>query len=201
MKLRNFLLLNLLLMTTITLRAEVKVTLLKTDYKVNPVGIDNPVPRFSWIIQSDQNNTMQESYEIRAALNPADLAKGKKLIWKSDRVASSQSIHIKYNGRPLSSYQKVYWQVRIVDNHREKSKWSEMAFWEMGKLEDATWEADWITPAWEEDREKSNPSPYLRKEFTIDKAIKQARLYISCQGLYQVEINGERVGDQEFTPG
>lgn len=201
MKLRHLLLLNLFLIATLTLSAGVKVTSLRTDYTVNPIGIDNPVPRLSWIIQSDQDNTMQESYEIRAALNPADLAKGKKLIWKSDRVASPQSIHIKYNGQPLRSYQKVYWQVRVVDNHGEKSKWSDVAFWEMGKLEDTTWEADWITPAWEEDKSRSNPSPYLRKEFSIDKAIEQARLYISCQGLYQVEINGKRVGDQEFTPG
>ncbi len=29
----------------------------------------------------------------------------------------------------------------------------------------------------------------------------EARLYITCHGLYQVEINGKRVGEQEFTPG
>ena len=71
----------------------------------------------------------------------------------------------------------------------------------MGKLESKDWVADWITPTWEEDPKKSEPSPYMRKEFALDKSIKQARLYISCQGLYQVEINGKRVGDQEFTPG
>jgi len=144
---------------------------------------------------------MQESYEIRAALNPEDLAKKNKQIWNSDKVLSSQSVHIKYDGQALKSYQRIYWQARVVDNHGEKSKWSEVAFWEMGILDDAAWEADWISPAWEEDIKKSNPSPYLRNEFTLDKAVKQARLYISCQGLYQVEINGKRVGNQEFTPG
>ena len=201
MKLRHLLLLNLLLIATATLSAEVKVTSLSTDYKTNPVGIDNPVPKLSWIIQSDQPNTMQASYEIRAALSPTDLAKAKKQIWNSEKVESSQSIHIRYEGQALKSYQRIYWQVRIVDNHGEKSKWSEPAFWEMGILDDAAWEADWITPAWEEDIAKSNPAPYLRKEFTLGKAIKKARLYISCQGLYQIEINGKRVGDQEFTPG
>jgi len=190
-----------LLITVVSLSAMVNLTSLTTDYKINPIGIDNLVPKLGWIIQSDQNNTMQESYEIRAALTPGDLKKGKKLIWTTGQVNSSQSVHIKYAGEPLKSYQRVYWQVRIVDNHGNKSKWSEQAFWEMGKLPDATWEADWITPAWEEDITKSNPSPYLRKEFTLDKTIKKARLYISCQGLYQVEINGKRVGNQEFTPG
>ena len=201
MKLRHLLLLNLLLIATVTLSAAVKVTSLKADYKVNPIGIDNPVPKLSWIIQSDQSNTMQESYEIRAALDPADLAKGKKQIWDSEKVSSSQSTHIMYEGQALKSSQRVYWQVRVVDNHGKKSKWSEVAFWEMGLLDEAAWEADWISPAWEENIKESNPSPYLRKVFTLSREIKDARLYITCHGLYQVEINGKRIGEEEFTPG
>ncbi len=201
MKFRNLLPVSLFLMLALGASAQVQVTSLTTDYQTNPLGIDNPVPQLSWIIQSDQNNTMQESYEIRAALNPADLAKKSKQLWHPEPVASSQSIHIKYLGQPLRSHQRIYWQVRIVDNHGKKSKWSEPAFFEMGKLQPGDWEADWITPTWKEDPKKSEPSPYLRKEFTLAKTIKQARLYISCQGLYQVEINGLRVGDQEFTPG
>ena len=201
MKFRNFLLSSLFLMTALSVSAQLRVTSLTTDYKTNPLGIDNPVPQLSWIIQSDQMNTMQESYEIRAAQTPADLSKKSKQLWNSEIVASSQSIHIAYGGQALNSHQRVYWQVRVVDNHGKKSKWSDVAFFEMGKLESEDWVADWITPTWEEDPKKSEPSPYLRKEFALEKSIKQARLYISCQGLYQVEINGERVGDQEFTPG
>ena len=63
------------------------------------------------------------------------------------------------------------------------------------------WDAAWIGPSWKEDRNKSNPSPYMRKEFVLDTDISKARLYISSHGLYQVEINGKRIGDQEFTPG
>jgi len=201
MKLPKLLLLNVLLMSTLLLSAGVEVSSLRTDYKIDPIGIDKQVPRLSWIILSDQNNTMQESYEIRAALDPSDLTKGKKQIWNSGKVASSQSVHITYEGQALESYQRVYWQVRVVDNHGEKSKWSEVAFWEMGVLNEDDWEADWISPAWEEDIKMSNPSPYLRKGFTLGKEIKDARLYITCHGLYLVEINGKRIGEQEFTPG
>lgn len=201
MKYRNLLLSTLFLLAASGASAQLQVTELTTDYKTNPIGIDNPKPMLSWIIQSDQNNTMQESYEIRAALSSADLSKKSKQLWNSETVVSSQSIHIKYQGQALKSSQRIYWQVRIVDNHGKKSKWSESAFFEMGKLESADWVADWISPAWEEDPKKSEPSPYLRKEFALKKSIKQARLYISCQGLYQIEINGKRVGDQQFTPG
>lgn len=201
MKFRNLLLSSLFLLAALGASAQLQVTELTADYKTNPMGIDNPNPMLSWIIQSDQNNTMQESYEIRAALSSADLSKKSKQLWNSETVVSSQSIHIEYAGQALKSSQRIYWQVRIVDNHGKKSKWSEPAFFEMGKLESADWVADWITPTWEENPKKSEPSPYLRKEFALEKSIKQARLYISCQGLYQVEINGKKVGDQQFTPG
>jgi len=201
MKTQKIILTSLFLTLALSLSAQLQVSSLTTDYKTNPLGIDNLAPKLSWIIQSDQNNTMQASYEIRAALNPADLAKGKKQIWNSGKVLSSQSVHIKYDGQAPFSYQRVYWQVRVEDNHGKKSKWSEPAFFEMGILDAATWDAEWITPTWEEDIKKSNPSPYFRKEFTLDKTIKNASLYISAHGLYQVEINGTRVGDQEFTPG
>jgi len=201
MKLRNLLLISLIFLTAFSAWGQLRVTSLTIDGKPSPTGIDNPQPKLSWIIQSDQPNTTQQSYQLRAALTDADVRKGRKLVWNTGKVNSSQSVHIPYQGEPLESHQRIYWQVRVTDSHGEKSKWSETAYFEMGKLHGDDWKADWITPAWEEDPKKSEPSPYLRKEFSLEKTIKQARLYITCQGLYQVEINGKRVGEQEFTPG
>ena len=122
MNLHKQLFTGLFLALMVSASAEIKVTSLTTDYKSNPIGIGNPAPMLSWIIQSDQYNTMQESYEIRAAADPRDLSRGKNLIWDSGKISSQQSVHIKYGGQPLSSYQRVYWQVRVVDNHGKKSK-------------------------------------------------------------------------------
>jgi len=144
---------------------------------------------------------MQEMYEIRVARSLKELERGRNLLWATGEVPSSQSIHVKYDGPPIQSFERVYWQVRIRDNHGKKSDWSEAAFWETGFMFGEAWEADWISPDWEEDATRSMPSPYLRREFRIKKEIRQARLYISCHGLYQVEINGDRIGNQEFTPG
>ena len=201
MKSRTIILLCLLLAASTSMLAEVTVTSLKTDYKTNPLGIDNPLPRLSWILQSDQMNTMQESYEIRAAIHKKDLQKGKNLLWETEKVATSQSIHVEYGGPPLQSFQRIYWQVRVRDNHGKSSKWSEVAWWETGFVSGTEWEAQWISPSWEEDFKASNPSPYLRKTFSPRMEVGEARLYVTCHGLYQVEINGERVGEQEFTPG
>lgn len=45
------------------------------------------------------------------------------------------------------------------------------------------------------------PPPYLRTDFTVDRPVKRAVVYASALGLYELRINGERVGDDYFTPG
>jgi len=45
------------------------------------------------------------------------------------------------------------------------------------------------------------PAPYLRKAFVLSQPIRSARLAITALGLYECEINGQRVGDQVFAPG
>ncbi|MDX2432284.1 MAG: family 78 glycoside hydrolase catalytic domain, partial [Bacteroides sp.] len=192
---------SILLLFSLAMLAQPSVKSLKVDYLSSPLGIDNPRPRLSWMIESDRMNTMQDSYEVRTALSAKEVAKGKNLLWESGLVSSSKSNHVEYGGPPLKSFQRVYWQVKIKDNHGKSSKWSEAANWEMGFMPGTEWVGEWISPNWEEDPKKSEPSPYLRKEIELEKEIAQARLYISSHGLYQAEINGQRVGDQEFTPG
>ncbi len=182
--------------------APIIVSDLICEYKINPVGIDVLQPRLSWKIQSEnKKDLLQTAYEIRTAENLADLQSGKKLLWQTGKVESDQSIHIVYGGPSLKSRQRVYWQVRIWDNHGNHSEWSEPAFWEMGLLAADEWQANWIQPNLQEDPKISNPAPMLRKEFSLNNNIKSARLYITALGLYEAELNGKRVGDQYLTPG
>lgn len=44
------------------------------------------------------------------------------------------------------------------------------------------------------------PPPYLRRDFTARRA-RRATLYVTALGLYEVQINGSRVGEDYFTPG
>ena len=58
---------------------DLSVKALRTEYKINPVGIDIKEPRLSWQIQTNQRNTLQTAYEIRAAMRIDDLGKNKNL--------------------------------------------------------------------------------------------------------------------------
>jgi alpha-L-rhamnosidase len=176
------------------------VTNLRCEYKNNPVGIDILRPRLSWELVSSERGTMQTAYQIRVAVSAAKLAKN-ELLWDSGRQTSDASIHVVYEGPALQTGQRYYWQVQVSDNQGHTSAWSEPAYWEMGLMQASDWKASWITSNVQEDTTKSNPSPMLRRVFEARKDIVSARLYASAMGLYQLELNGKRVGDQYFTPG
>ena len=49
---------------------------------------------------------------------------------------------------------------------------------------------------------RDDPVPLLRKSFDLaDKAVTRARIYASARGVYELRLNGERVGDYELAPG
>ncbi len=201
MRIRTSLLAGMFILVPLLAAAQTSVSSLTVDYKHNPIGIDDPSPGLSWKLLSEEPGTMQESYEIRAGLDPDQMERGRRLLWETGKVNSSQSVHVNYGGPPPESFQRIYWQVRVRDNHGKTTPWSEVAFWEMGFMPGTEWSAAWITPTWKEDTTRSEPSPYLRGEFMVDKRVESARLHITSHGLYRAEINGKRVGDQEFTPG
>jgi alpha-L-rhamnosidase len=175
---------------------------LRVEYKVNPIGIDERQPRLSWQIVSSERGVRQKAYQIRAAATSANLEQSAGLLWDTGKVASDQSIHVVYRGPALQSRQRVFWQVRVWNEKDEPSAWSAPAYWEMGLLQPSDWQAAWIQPDIAQDLTKSQPCPMLRKEFTIAGAVKSARVYVTCLGLYEMELNGRRVGaNQVFTPG
>lgn len=184
-----------------SVHAKTQVVELVCEYHTNPVGMDVESPRLSWQILSDEENLKQAAYEIRVAETPSDLNKKNKLIWSSGKVNSDQSVNVVYEGPQLNSMQRVYWQVRVWDNNNKVSQWSEPAFWEMGILAPDLWKASWITMENESKKEDSFPAHYYRNEFSTSKKVSSARVYVTSLGLYELFINGEKVGDQLFTPG
>jgi len=179
----------------------VSVTALRTEYKENPVGIDVTQPRLSWQLRSDRRNVRQSAYEISVAMSEADLKSGRKLFWESKKVQSDDSVNRVYEGPALKSGQRYVWRVRVWDEAGVESSWSEPAFFETGMMSSNDWQAKWIEPDLKEDSTKSQPAPFLRGAFKINGVVANARAYVTSHGLYELHLNGQRVGDQLFTPG
>jgi alpha-L-rhamnosidase len=111
-------------------------------------------------------------------------------------VRSSESTQVSYSGPTLRCRQRYFWQVRIWDAHGQASAWSSATRWEMALLTSSDWSAKWIGSA-----NFTQRIPMLRRAFVLHGAVKWARAYVTAQGLYQLFINGQHVGDSEFTPG
>lgn len=167
---------------------------LTCEYFTNPIGLDVRQPRLSWKASAAQRGARQTAYQIRVRDDQSDL-------WDSGKVASDQSIHVPYAGAALQPSQRCYWQVRVWDENDSASEWSETAFWEMGLLDSANWQADWITPDWEEDGSWPQPAPLLRRSFSAASDVVTARIYVTSLGLYELRLNGQRAGDAVLTPG
>jgi len=170
---------------------------LTVDHKTNPIGIDNIQPRFSWKIIDAEHNLMQTAYLLRVATD--EKFSSSKIVWQSEKIESDESILQPYKGPDLKSGQKYFWQVKIWDNKGKESKWSTTAFWEMGLLSESEWKAKWIEMT--NDTIRYSPSPHFRKEFVLNKAIATARIYVTSHGFYELQLNGNKVGDQVLTPG
>ena len=189
----------ILLLTTAFGFSQVKVGQLLCENLSNPIGIGILQPEFSWQLISDKRNVMQTAYEIRVGLNYDLLKKNKNLEWNSDKILSDESVHVIYKGNPLKSGKKYFWRVRVWDIYGKTSGWSTPAFFQMGLLNTNEWKAKWIEPAFTDT--VGQPSPIFRKQFTANKKIKSATIFVTAHGLYEAQINGKRVGNDYFTPG
>ncbi len=173
---------------------------LTCEYFTNPLGLGVRNPRLSWKLPASGRDERQTAYQVRAA-ESAEALGSDPVLWDSGKVASDQSVHVTYTGPELRSGQRIHWQVRIWDASDQPSGWSTPAFWEMGLLEPGDWQAEWITPDWDEDTSKSQPAPLLRRSLKLEGAVKDARLYATSLGLYELYLNGQRLGNAVLTPG
>ena len=150
---------------------------LKTEYTVNPLGVDVPQPRLFWQLHDSRRGTKQSAYQIRAGSQP-----GGDDLWDTGKITSPDCIHISYQGPTLESAQRVYWQVRTWDAQDIATPYSEPAWFERGLLEDSNWQGQWITSR-QQERPIPGPAIYLRKSFDLPAKIRSARLYITARGV------------------
>jgi alpha-L-rhamnosidase len=199
---------------------------LTCEYLESPLGIDAVQPRLAWKIEPTayaKKGQLQTAYQILVASSPEQLAADEGDLWNSGTVKSNQSIQVIYAGKPLESGQQCWWKVRIWNNHGEVTAWSEPARWSMGILQASDWQARWIGDQPDKALQKYisyiqthynqpdfdvkqwgnppfTPSPLLRKSFNMANPVKQAFLYVSALGYYEMWLNGQRIGKQLQAP-
>ena len=168
-------------------------TRLRAEHLSEALGITTTRPRFSWT--PPEGTVRQRAYQITASNG-----------WDSGRVESGTHRLVPYGGPALGSRDRFEWTVRTwdlaADGSESASGWAEPMPVELGLLRPADWTAQWIGPA-----EPAIPAPgerpgyALSTTFELDAVPDSARAYATAHGIYELFINGHRVGDQELTPG
>lgn len=188
-----------------------QVKTLRTEYQINPLGIDTEPPRFCWRIEHPARNAAQQSYQIQVATQVEYLKNNQPDCWDSGIVHSGETSHILYGGTPLRSRTSYYWRVRAWDTKRKMCPWSRVATFET-TLHPSEWQAEWITPSATAKesvvgvcrdpvhRPPAALCPLLRYTFTLDKPVQKARAYVTGLGYYELYLNGKKVGDRVLDP-
>jgi alpha-L-rhamnosidase len=180
---------------------------LRCEYLENPAAIDQEHPRLTWRVESNERGQQQTAYQILVSTSAEDLARGLGNLWDSGKVSSDQTVNVVYAGKALKSRQRCYWKVMIWDKAGEASEWSKAGSWGMGLLQSKDWSALYIsfhdtTPVFKDETELFLPAAHqYRKEFTAPKEILHATIYSTALGVYELYLNGQRVGDAYFAPG
>ncbi|MDX6767670.1 MAG: glycoside hydrolase family 78 protein [Candidatus Methylacidiphilales bacterium] len=189
---------------------------LRCEYRTDPWGLDMASPRLSWIAVSSKRAHVQKAYQIIVSLNPEHLQIDQGELWDSGWVESNRQNQIEYAGKSLESRMHCHWKVRIRDREGSVSPWSEPASWTMGLIHPQDWSAHWIgmeealgvkpgrcdtlDPRADDGSGLLATPRCLRKTFHISQPIRRATLHATALGLYELRINGQRVGDHLLTP-
>lgn len=174
-----------------------KITDVRCEYKVNPIGLGIPHPRISWKLESDQRGARQLAYQIVVSADEP----GNEVLWDSGKVMSDASIQIELDSMACESGKRYYYRVRAWNEQEESTDWSDMAYWEMGLLSPQEWKGEWIQAPGVIAGFGAEQCPMLRRSFRIEGKVKSARIYATALGLYELKLNGRKVGDSYFNPG
>ena len=157
-----------------------KISHLKVNGVDTPLGYRFDYLTFSWKLEGQ----LDKAEECRVEISKKE--DFKKLLWSGSTKSTFNTISLQSDF--LEAKTKYYWRV-IYGNCVAISTF------ETAKMEEP-WKADWISY-----KEETRACVTFSKSISFTKEIKQARLYAVGHGLYEVFLNGEKVGDEYLTPG
>ena len=172
-----------------------KPATLKCEYLTNPIGIDAPHPRLTWQLADSRQGAKQIAYQITIGTDSLAVSRGQGNSWQTNKINSSINL-ITYQGKALQPFTKYYWSLSLWDTSGKETTAATASF-ETGMLQMKNWKGTWISDGGDI---HTKPAPYFRKTFETTKKITSARAYIAAAGLYELYINGQRIGDHRLDP-
>jgi alpha-L-rhamnosidase len=197
----------------------VRVTRLRCEALREPQGIDVPMPRLSWVLESEGRGQRQTACQVLVATDPSRLREGEADLWDSGRRETWASVHFGYGGRPLPSRARCYWKVRVWDGEGRASAWSETASFSVGLLRPEDWKARWIgrdepppspvaTPLtvagakwiWAPGEDGARAAPtgtrYFRRTFELpaEREVARAELLLAADNEFATAVNAQHAG-------
>lgn len=169
-----------------------KLNALRCEYLVAPLGIDVPSPRLSWQLPVDVD--VQEAYQVIVGTDSVRVAQGMGDSWNSGKQTISNVLAV-YAGQKLQPYTRYYWKVCAWDSNKMYT--SDVTYFETGVMDEHNWKGNWISDT---HNIHLKPAAYFRKKWDAKRTIREARAYIAVAGLYELYINGSRVGDHRLDP-
>ncbi len=146
---------------------------------------DQPKPCFAYRLSSDRNNVSIQ--EAVLSLNG----------W-STRMAEQTGT--RYGGQKLEPFTRYTALLTVTDDAGESAEVS--VTFETGRMGTA-WSGNWISdPAYSFTEKKVSPVPMLfRKKLHLRGKVASAKMYATALGIYELNIDGKKVGDRYFAPG
>ncbi|MDO6435187.1 family 78 glycoside hydrolase catalytic domain [Flavitalea sp. BT771] len=168
---------------------------LRCEYLQQPLGIDAPHPRLSWQLEDHRPGALQKAYVVTVGTDSLALAGGATGSWSTGRRDSPDQL-TSYEGPALQPFTRYYWRVDIWGKDGVRAA-GPIASFETGMMDAASWKGAWISDSRDRDLRRA---PYFRKGFVTTKKIRSARAYIAAAGLYELYINGKKIGDHRLDP-
>lgn len=173
---------------------------LRCEYLVNPLGIDTPQPRFSWLLEDEGYNVSQSAYRILAASSPALLEEGTADFWDSGWVQSPDICQIPYAGKKLAFGDKIYWTCLCAGQDGRVDAADEAAFFTVGFRAAADRKGRFIY--YDQgigEQELAAPVCFARN-VKIVKPVRSAYAYASALGVFTLDIGGKRASENILAP-
>ena len=166
------------------------------DYQIAPVGLAQ-LPGFGWKLTSDSRNVVQSAYRLQLS----DSERFDAPFYDSGVVHSAESARVRAEGAGVSSAH-TYWVRVQVTAGEERSPWSAPSRFVTALLDTAAeWRAPFVSAETGPDYPGDSRGTYLRGEFLVRGGLRAAYAFTTALGLYNFYLNGQRVGEDEMTPG